>query len=106
MSVAAERPIPEPEAAVFAHVPDHVVYRAFPHETVVLNLQTGRYHGLNPTAGRILELFERGLSVSDTTDAVAEEFKRPRAEVQRDMQSFCADLHARGLIELSADGCR
>ena len=35
--------------------PQHVVYRSFPSETVVLNLQTGSYHGLNATAGRMLD---------------------------------------------------
>jgi hypothetical protein len=30
-------------------LPSHVVMRAFVHETVVLNLATGRYHGLNTT---------------------------------------------------------
>ena len=36
-------------------VPDHVVYREFVNETVVLNLETGTYHGLNPSGGRMLE---------------------------------------------------
>ena len=30
-------------------VPEHVVYRDFAEQTVVLNLRTGRYHGLNET---------------------------------------------------------
>ena len=33
-------------------LPQHVVYRDFVSETVLLNIQTGKYHGLNPTAGR------------------------------------------------------
>ena len=32
-------------------VPRHVVHRDFPAQTVILNLETGKYHGLNPTAG-------------------------------------------------------
>ncbi len=48
--------------AATARMPAHVVYREFPAEVVLLNLQTGRYHGLNPTAGRMLRaLEERGL---------------------------------------------
>ena len=27
-------------------LPDHVVFRRFPAETVLLNLQTGHYHGV------------------------------------------------------------
>jgi hypothetical protein len=36
-------------------VPEHVVYRKFAEETVALNLQTGRYHGLNPTAAAMVQ---------------------------------------------------
>ena len=39
-----------------ASVPQHVVYRRFAAETVVLNLETGTYHGLNATGARMLEL--------------------------------------------------
>src|SRR5438552_18411116 len=106
MTVAAAHPLPAAPAATFVRVPDHVVYRPFPHETVVLNLQTGKYHGLNPTAGRMLELLEQGLSVAATAEVVAGEYQRPPADVERDLQAFCGDLCARGLIELSANGSR
>ena len=44
-------------------VPDHVVYRSFPGETVALNLNTGRYHGLLHSGGRyvVSDLAARGL---------------------------------------------
>jgi hypothetical protein len=106
MSVAAAQPLPGPLAETYARVPEHVVYRPFPHETVVLNLDTGKYHGLNPTAGRMLELLERGLSIGDTAELVADEYQRPLADVERDLKTFCADLSARGLIELSANARR
>ena len=35
-------------------VPAHVAQREFADETVALNLETGRYHGLNSTASRML----------------------------------------------------
>ena len=35
-----------------AVVPEHVVYRTFVSETVVLNLQSGHYHGINTSGGR------------------------------------------------------
>lgn len=79
-------------------VPEHVVYRAFEGETVLLNLQTGQYHGLNPTGGRMLELLAATGSVDETADAMAEEFGVPVDEVSSDIEGFCADLAARGLI--------
>jgi hypothetical protein len=106
MSVAAAQPLPGPLATTFARIPDHVVYRPFPHETVVLNLQTGKYHGLNPTAGRMLELLERGLSIGQSAGVVADEYQRPVGDVEHDLQALCTDLSARGLIELSTHGNR
>lgn len=87
-------------------VPQHVVYRSMPSETIVLNLQTGKYHGLNPTAGRMLEALEQSLSVRDAVEAVAEEHSQPRAVVEQDMCELCDALLARGLIELDGEPSR
>jgi hypothetical protein len=86
-------------------VPAHVVFRAFPHETVVLNLDTGKYHGLNPTAGRMLELLEQSETVEQAAARLAEEYGRDAAEIRRDLYDLCRELRERGLLEiLSNDG--
>jgi hypothetical protein len=96
-----------PDAALLPtsriRIPQHVVYRSLPSETVVLNLQTGRYHGLNPTAGSMLEALERASCVRDAAAAVAEEYAQPQAEVERDMCELCSALLARELIELDGE---
>jgi Coenzyme PQQ synthesis protein D (PqqD) len=85
-----------------AQTPQHVVYRPFVKETVVLNLQTGKYHGLNPTAGRMLEVLERSATVEAAARQLADEFGTPLDELQVDLCDFCRDLLDRGLIELRA----
>jgi hypothetical protein len=85
-------------------VPHHVVYRSFPAETVVLNLHTGKYHGLNATAGGMLEALERASCVRDAAVAVAESYEQPQAIVEQDICQLCNALLARGLIELDGDG--
>ena len=81
-------------------LPQHVVYRSFPSETVVLNLQTGKYHGLNPSAGRMLEAVERAASVGDAVAEVAAEFEQPQSVIERDMCELCRLLLDRGLVEI------
>jgi len=81
--------------------PGHVVYRAFVKETVVLNLETGKYHGLNPTAGRMLEAIEQAPTVGDAARRIAEHFDRSLDEVESDLCNLCRDLLGRGLIELA-----
>ncbi len=83
-------------------VPQHVVFRSFPTETVVLNLQTGRYHGLNPTAGRMLDVLARSASVREAAAVVAAEFDRPQQETEADICNLCSALLERGLLELDA----
>jgi len=83
-------------------VPQHVVYRTFPSETVVLNLQTGRYHGLNVTAGRMLEALEAAASVRDAVGTLAAEYGEQPALVRRDLCELCWSLLDRGLIEIDA----
>ena len=81
-------------------VPDHVVFRAFDAETVLLNLQSGQYHGLNPTGGRMLELLRETGSQQRTAEAIAAETGHPVEEVAADVGELCQQLGERGLIEL------
>jgi hypothetical protein len=89
-----------------ARVPEHVVYRPFPNETVVLNLETGTYHGLNPTGGRMLEALEREEQVRDAVATLADEYGAEQARIEEDICAFCSDLQERGLIELHLNGRR
>lgn len=84
-------------------VPECVVYRSFEAETLLLNLETGQYHGVNPTGGRMLELLkENGGQMPDATARLAREFGLEPEEIEDDLLSFCADLAERGLIEVRA----
>ena len=83
-------------------VPEHVVYRSFETETVLLNLRTGHYHGLNPTGGRMLDMLRETGSVREVADAIAAETNHSADVVLRDLTRLCSDLAARGLIEVDA----
>jgi hypothetical protein len=85
-----------------ARVASGVVFRTFVEETVMLNLATGRYHGLNPTAGRMLEELERQPTIADAARRVAAEYGRPLHEVERDLSGLCSALAERGLVEIHA----
>jgi hypothetical protein len=84
-------------------LPQHVVHRRFPNETVVLNLHTGKYHGLNPTAGAILEALAQSGSIALASAELAEGFGREREAVEEDVRELCAALLERDLIEIEDD---
>jgi hypothetical protein len=81
-------------------VPNTVVHRSFPAETIVLDLKSGVYHGLNHVAGRMLELLAELGAVRAVADRIAEEYEQPPAQIQRDLCLLCQELLDRGLIEL------
>lgn len=80
-------------------VPQSVVFRSFPTETVVLNLQTGRYHGLNPTAGKMLQALTEAPSVREAAAAVAAEYDAATETIEVDICDLCQNLLDRGLVE-------
>lgn len=80
-------------------VPQHVVYRDFPTQTVVLNLKTGRYHGLNGTAGAMFASLAGGSTVTSVAKAASERYRISRADAERDVCELCVVLLERGLVE-------
>ena len=86
-----------------ARLPQHVVHRSFVSETVVLNLRTGKYHGLNPTAGKMLEALEVATTVGDAIPALADEYSLEREQIQSDLLSLTRGLLERGLIVTTND---
>jgi Coenzyme PQQ synthesis protein D (PqqD) len=85
-------------------VPDHVVYRWFEAETLLLNLSTGQYHGLNPTAGRMLQLLEETDGhVGQAIARLAAGYEADEAEITTDMVELCTQLAERGLVEVDED---
>jgi hypothetical protein len=81
-------------------VPRHVVYREFSAETVVLNLDTGRYHGLDRTGGDMLETLHGAGSIGEAAQVLSERWGVERERLESDLLAFCGDLAARGLVEV------
>ena len=86
--------------AARVRLPQHVVHRSFVEETVVLNLRTGKYHGLNPMAGRMLEALAEAPTAGAVVPELAREYGVEPAKVESDLLALCEGLLERGLIEL------
>ena len=71
-------------------------------ETVILNLQTGKYHGLNPMGGHMLEVLGESTDLRSAAESVATEYDQDPEVVQADFIAFCNDLLDRGLVEITA----
>jgi Coenzyme PQQ synthesis protein D (PqqD) len=89
---------PDPDRLA-VRVPEHVVYRDFPEQTVALNLQTGRYHGLNPTAATMLEALREAPTVAAAADRLAPTWDVEPDVLIADLMELCQGLESRGLLE-------
>jgi hypothetical protein len=83
-----------------AAVPAHVVYRALAHETVLLNVNTGQYHGLDKIGGRFFEAIGESPDLQAASEVLAREYAQPLERIETDLAAFCTDLRDRGLLEL------
>lgn len=79
-------------------IPQHVVHRSFEQETVLLNLETGQYHGLNQVAGKMLEALQETGDAQDAARRVADEFDVPVERVEADLAQLLGQLRERGLV--------
>ncbi len=100
--MSVESPIPDalpigPELRV--RIPDHVAHRAFPGQMVLLNFQSGQYHGLNGSAAPMLEALGESQAVAEVAAGIAARHGIEYAVAERDVIALCAKLLARGLIE-------
>ena len=100
--MASGPPIQKSRLKVRVQVPNHVAWRAFPAETVLLNLQTGQYHGLNPTGGRMFEVIGECGDPEVAAARLAAEFDQPPRTIAEDLHELCAGLIGRGLLERTA----
>jgi hypothetical protein len=82
--------------------PEHVIFRSFVRETVALNLQTGQFHGLNATAGRMVELVGRCDRPRDAVGPLASEYGIPAHRIETDLAALLAELLDRDLIEIDS----
>lgn len=80
-------------------VPENVVYREFPEQSVVLNLERGHYHGLNRTGAVMFALLAGGETLAAVAQTIAQRYRLSPAQAERDVSRLCVSLLERGLVE-------
>jgi hypothetical protein len=91
----------EPATMGTVTIPPEVMARQVGDETVILDLTSGRYFGLDPVGTRIWHLMVEGKALPEICDAIAAEYDVTRAEAERDLQQLLFDLKTEGLIQVT-----
>lgn len=79
-------------------IPPHVVTRQVGDETVILDLQSGTYFGLDPVGSRFLDLLQAHGSISCVVPLMAEEFEATPAQLEADLSRLCDEMLSGGLL--------
>jgi hypothetical protein len=88
------------------HVNESVVSADLDNETVLLNIETGLYFGLNELGSTIWSMLEAGEQQDAILERLMEIYDVERDCLQRDMQDFFDLLETRGLASASDPGTR
>lgn len=84
-----------------AVTPAHVAIRHIDEEAVLLNLDTGVYHGLDPIGRDFLTALESHDTVAAAADALARRYQVSPARIHEDLERFCERMVERGLLDFS-----
>ena len=79
-------------------IPPQVMSRLVGNETVLLDLESGIYFGLDGVGKRIWESIGDGLTLGETAAAVVSEYEVDEGQAQADVIEFARDLVERGLL--------
>ena len=83
-------------------IPAQVMARQVGEETVILDLASGTYFGLDPVGSRIWTLLSEGKTLGETCDAMLDEFEVERGHLERDVADLLDKLAGQGLIKIEA----
>jgi Coenzyme PQQ synthesis protein D (PqqD). len=83
-----------------AVVPSHVLIRFLDQESVLLNLETEKYFGLDAVGTRMWQLVTAAPSVAAALAQIVEEYDAPPETLRTDLTNLLQHLLDNGLIEL------
>ena len=75
-----------------------VMSRVVGDDTVLLDLESGMYFGVDGVAKQIWESISEGRSLGETAEVIASEYEVDEAQAQADVLKFITDLAERGLL--------
>ena len=82
-----------------------VMARQIGEETVILDLKSGAYFGLEAVGSRIWELLAAGTTLAEVCETVGGEYDVGREALERDVLELAAQLQREGLLTTtSAEG--
>jgi hypothetical protein len=80
-------------------IPDSVAARKIGDETILLNLETGTYYGLDKVGSRFLELLEQNGEIAFAHLTMLKEFDVKPEILEADILQLSEEMRSKGLLE-------
>jgi hypothetical protein len=71
---------------------------AVDEELVMMDMEAGKYYGLNTVGAAIWQLLESPISVLDLCTTLTQSFEVPSERCTKEVLQFLEQLHAKGLV--------
>jgi len=81
-------------------IPTQVMAREVGDETVILDLGSGTYYGLDPVGARIWQLMSEGKTLQEICDTMLDEYDVTREALERDVVELAEKLLEQKLISI------
>jgi hypothetical protein len=75
-----------------------VIYRELSGETVLLNLESGVYYGLDAVGTRVWQLLQQGGTIASVCDVMAGEYDVSPDVLREDVSRLVSELRDRGIV--------
>ena len=82
-------------------IPEQVMARQVGEETVILDLASGTYFGLDPVGARIWQLMTEGKTLAEVCAIMLAEYGVTREDLERDVLRLAEELRAKQLISVT-----
>jgi hypothetical protein len=82
-------------------IPAQVMARQVGEETVILDLASGTYFGLDPVGARIWQAMSEGKTFAEVCEVMLAEYEVTREDIERDVLRLAEELRAKQLIEIA-----
>jgi len=72
-------------------------------EAIIINLESGNYYNLNPTGTDIWDCIEKGVSVSQIAEAVAQRYAGDQTDIENSVSQLISELEKEELIVIDGN---
>jgi hypothetical protein len=85
------------------NIPPEVMARTVGDETVILDLASGTYFGLDPVGARMWDLMGEGMTLAEVCDRMLDEYEVSRDQLEGDTLRLGEELQRQGLIQVQPE---